>query len=119
MKKYSVAILSIAASAIAQASSSNFEIKVDSNIADESLIDEILSQNGLAERAPALAIHSAMESLASHLTFDGMNIIDIEAAQKFAYNNHDSGDSNGTTGSAAYTCYGNCHSACHGSRAWR
>lgn len=119
MKKYSVAIIGLSASAIAQAASLQSDIAIDKEKVNHDLVDALLSQSGLSEKDPASAINSAIVDLAKHLSYEGQPVIDVEQAILLAQ--HDSREAGYLYGGAlnAGACYANCHSACHGSRAWR
>lgn len=98
--------------------------KVEFNTPANDDWDAVVSK-ALKSKEPREAIDRAMVNLAQNVVVDGkVSPIDVSVILQ-AYGTADSTGGYGPTTKPAYNyngvnhCYGNCHSACHGSRNWR
>lgn len=119
MKHVSTAIVMASISAMAQQAHAASEIKIDSSLVLDDLSQEIRKSFESDHVQHSIRYHSPL--IGKQLTIDGSaSEIQIDKLINVA-GNANRGDSEDVRGDASINsvCYGNCHSACHGSRGWR
>lgn len=119
MKHVSTAIVMASISALAQQAHAASEINIDSKFVSDDLSQEIRKAFESDHVRHSLQYHSPL--IGKQLTLDGKSSeINVQKLVNLAAvaTTGDSADARGDTGIDS-VCYGNCHSACHGSRGWR
>lgn len=120
MKKVSTAIVMASISALAQQAHAANEIKIDSGLVSQDISEEIRKSFESMHVKSSIQYHSPL--IGEQLTVDGKpSEIKVDNLINLAARATGKGDSVNAVGDASIdsVCYGNCHSACHGSRGWR
>lgn len=114
----SVALATAALSAMAQQAHAGVHVNIDSNLVDDSLSETIRKTFANDHIKKVSGDYAPL--LGKNLTLDGKPA-EIDVSKLVAVYQAKVGDSADANGDRSIegVCYGNCHSACHGSRGWR
>lgn len=121
MKHVSTAIVMASISALAQQANAASEIKIQSEFVSDDISQDIQKLFSNDYVRSSIQYHSPL--IGKQLTIDGkpseIKLDKLTTLAARAPVGDTSSASYGADTSIDSVCYGNCHSACHGSRGWR
>lgn len=122
MKHVSTAIVMASISALAQQAHAASEINIDTSLVSADLSVEIRKvfeneyvSSSIRHYSPLIGKQLTIDGNPSEIQLDKLtNIASLQRQSR-------KGDTTGVRSDTSIdsVCYGNCHSACHGSRSWR